>query len=577
MGVHYNGIQYYARSLLRVSVTPGLVRRYANAATHDDKPSPALRLSTSAILIPRSVKNIRPNDLLERISPVPRDEIARNNFCVFLVTPAFASWTLDDTVLGNDAFLAQAVHRVYAKGWQRKTGSLQVHILCAVVDKVPAGRTLKSETSLQAEIERFAEGPPASDTGFEGIAYATFPSNASKSSAFPASQDNGAIDFTIPTNTPGEEGALDDTWRLPLANTIFQTGRPTTMSFSSWDLNLETKSPILLRRNNISHHGINMSSSHVVSRNASVLSIPLSPLTFPRTADGCMGNIIRRVLGPEEESITASSELEKVVPQFFQARGEPARPTTVWALVIPKGKTKQLEMKTRRLLGMRILKSEKGADMMDVLWKRLWQAEDPWKTNTLVTTALAEGARLHRVLSGGGGWGKKAGLLSLDPVPIIEEASVPVEDATSDFSSPGDFSEALTPVLQDGDAIQFFVSPVLPDQLDEDKKMKWLKTLSKQGTVGLELGTVPSTIDSIPSQPQQHVETDAGYVAVFKNCFGALTEGGLTLTRRLTPQDLNQRPVLTTMIDVPYSRLWSVRLEDEESSTKHVAEVQLGT
>ncbi|KAH7380414.1 hypothetical protein DE146DRAFT_295650 [Phaeosphaeria sp. MPI-PUGE-AT-0046c] len=578
-GVHYNGIQCYAREIVRRSIAPGLVRRYVNAAPSDDKPSPALRLSTSAILIPRSVKNIRPVDLLDRITPLPRDEIARNNFCVFLITPAFATWMLDETALGDHTFLAQAVHRVYTKGLKRKTGHLQVQVLCAVVDKVPAGKSLKPGASLQEEIEQFATGPPVDGTGFEGIAYATFPSTASKPSAFPGSQDKGAIDFTLATHTPGEEGTLNDMWRLPLANTVFQTGRPTTMSISSWDLNLQAKTPILLKRRNISHHGINLSSTPAVSRTSSVLSIALSPLTFPRTADGCMGNIIRRVIGPEGESITASSELEKVVPQFYQARSEPARPTTVWALVIPKAKIKQLDSRTRRLLGMRIAKSEKGTDAMDVLWKRLWQAEDPWTRNTLVTTAIAEGARLHRVLSGGGGWGKKAGLLSLDPVPVTEEVPIQTDDATSEFSGPGDFSEALTPVLRDGDAIQFFISPGLHDQLDDDKKMKRLKLLARQGAGGVQLGTVPSTIDSVPGQSQQHIATDDGYVAVFKNSFGALTEAGLTLTRRLTPQDQNQRPVLTTMIDVPYSRLWSVGLEDGEGSTKHVetAEVQLGT
>lgn len=501
-----------------------------------------------------------------------RKDIAANRFCIILVTPSFAPWLVDDTTLGDNTFLAQAVRQIYQASFNSETfqrpiqDSCTVQVLCAVVDKLPAGRSIETGTSPQQVVEQCATG----DTGFEGLALATLPSVISRSSTSAPSQDKGAIDFTLSARTTDDKGIIYDTWRLPLANTVFQTGTPSTMFISNWHLDAESKSPILLDRQRISHHAIDLSFSELIPQTSSILNIPLLPLTLPRTTDGCMGNIIRRVIGPDgEESITASSELEKVVPEFFKARSEPARPVTVWALVIPKAKKVVLETRTKRLLGRRIARAEKGSDMYDLLWQRLWRTENPWRWNTLVTTALAEGARLHRVLSGGGGWGKKAGLLSLDPVPVAEEMPIRAEDASSGFDGPGDLSTALTPVVHEGDAIQFFIQS---EKLVDNKIVPSLRHASKHGTGGLELGTVPSTIDSIPEHSQQPATLDSSYIAVFENSFGALTEGGLILTRHLEPPRLAraQHAVYTTTIDVPYSRMWSVGLAEDKRSTKHV-------
>jgi hypothetical protein len=497
--------------------------------------------------------------------------VAANTFCVLLVTPAFSSWLLQD-----DIFVAKAIRRAYSKASTAPHQRLTIQSLCAVVDKLPAGRAFQPEVSLKDEVAQRSRVPPVGESGFEGVAFITLPADASFSSTSPRSPEKGAIDFAF--SGPGEgHYAFSDTWRLPLANTVFHTGVPTTMFLSTWDFQCQQKHLELVQRADVTHHGISATASvDIPRRHVSALSTPLMALTFPRKVEGCMGNIIRSVIGSEGESVTASSELERVVPQFFKARGEQAQPTTAWALILPKSKLSGAQQRTRKLLSNRLSSKEKASksQITDELWERTWKHSDSW--NRLVPIALAEGARLHRVLSGGGGWGKKAGLLSLDPVPINEEIPIRMEDATSDFDGPGDFSTALTPVVGDGDSIQFFISPTsLPNQAaaEETNKLELLKSLPKDGSCGWELGTVPSTVDSMPGGSWQHDGSDSKYVAVFRNTFGALAEGGMTLTRRI--QVKREEPlsvVATTTVDVPYSRFWTAQLADGQGASKDVGD-----
>jgi hypothetical protein len=538
------------------------VRAYAKAAS---EPFPPVQPLHSAILIPGSVKDAQPDVLVNHIEPLSPKDAAKNPFCVFLVTPSFAPWLLRDS-----AFIANAVKRVYS----RDPAITGVRTLCAVVDKLPAGRAIPAQVVLEDFLEQRTKNAPSGQVGYEGIAYAAFPASASVPSTSTPSPEKGAIDFTLSGQTA--EGTLySDVWRLPLANTVFQTGTTSTMSLSTWRFDPGKRALQLEKTADATHHGIEMPvSSADAGQRLSALSVPLVPLTYPRGVEGCMGNIIRRFIGPEGASVSASQELEKVVPQFFKARGEPVQPTTVWALVVPKSKMSIMRRRLRTQLLRRVTKKEKDTNVDDVVWERLWKGELVAST-ALVSRALAEGARLHRVLSGGGGWGKKAGLLSLDPVPVSEEIPIRMEDATSGFEGPGDFSSVLTPVVQDGDAIQFFISPAPPAQ-ETAHGLESLKALPKERSWGWELGTVPSTVDSIPGDSWQHAESGSPYLAVFRHSFGALAEGGMTLTQQRCDAPGGQLSVSSkTTIDVPYSRLWSVELAGKEGSTDDVGEQEV--
>jgi len=434
------------------------------------------------------------------------------------------------------------------------------------VDKLPVSRTLGNDGVLLRHVaEQRSIEPPAAGTGFEGMAYAILTPDQSLPSEHLPSSDNGAIDF-ITAQHFSTHSVYRDTLRLPLANTIFQTGTPTTMFRSKWETVARGRQHHvqLISKTNVSHHGLRLSSRVSCSELVTAFSIPLVPLTMPRVVEGCMGNIIRRVVDSEGQSVQASSELEGAVPRFFRSRGQPAQATVAWALVIPGLLRDTIASRTDHLLAA--LPTEDDSDNMrqEDMWERLWR-RDPPMWNNLVPEALAKGARLHRVLSGGGGWGKKAGLLSLDPVPANQATGSSGDALLEMVNDPKDFESTLTAVVRAGDSIQFFVSPKSDlvqgaSQLDSIKKLRSIPKDKADRPWGWEIGTVPSTMDSIPGDSWQHrpLQEDA-YPTVFRGSFGALTEGALTLTQHDTACDQNEsRMVNTTMVDVPFSRFWAV-------------------
>ncbi|KAH7385997.1 hypothetical protein BKA66DRAFT_67022 [Pyrenochaeta sp. MPI-SDFR-AT-0127] len=544
-------------------------RSYARQAKPSKSVSRPIVPLNSAIIIPASVPDARPADLIHFIQPVLRKHISKETFCVFLVTPSFAPWLLNDAV-----FLEKALHQAYSKLWcgsnETEPPPFQIRALCAVVDKLPTGRAFRSAATIGDEVARRMVEPPVAEAGFEGIAYATLPATASVSSTAPVSSDKAAIDFIVNEHT-ADGNKNSDVLRVPLANTVFQTGTATTMTFSTWKARSTTERLELVTKSSISHHGVRIAGrDRAVDRTVSALSIPLVPLTVPRRVEGCMGNIIRRVTGPEGNALTASSELEEVVPRFFKSRGESAQATTAWALVIPGPMSETMSLRTKKLLATLQTNSEVNHEGND-LWERLWQ-DDPPAWNTLVPTALAEGARLHRVLSGGGGWGKKAGLLSLDPVPTSDHAHQQSPgEIPSMLEDPQDFASTLTPVVQDGDFVQFFVSPGLGAGAggSEPNGLAEFLALPKQDIFGWEFGTIPSTVDSLPGGSWQHTNSTSNEVSVFKNTFGALAEGGLMLTQRILAKKGETASAMgATIVDVPFSRFWAVELSDKGGSNR---------
>ncbi|KAF1939721.1 hypothetical protein EJ02DRAFT_252521 [Clathrospora elynae] len=438
--------------------------------------------------------------------------------------------------------------------------------------QLPVGRAFPIGASLEEEISHRTTEPPMAGTGFEGIAYAMLPAAASVSSTAPLPSDHGAIDFVIAEHT-ADDKVFCDTLRLPLANTIFHTGRPTTMTLSTWKTHGKAEPLTLLSQSNISHHSLRLlghdpSMGHIIS----TLSIPLLPLTVPRRVEECMGNIIRRIVASDGEIVTASSELENVVPRFFRSRGQPAQATTAWALVIPAKLKKTISEKTDQLLTTLPTEGKDSKTNREESWERLWRSDPPvW--NTLVSKALAKGARLHRVLSGGGGWGKKAGLLSLDPVPA--KVSLSAGNLPPMLDDPEDFASTLIPVVRDGDSIQFFISPTsnLTAEAGKSDSLERLESTDKTKTWGWELGTVPSTVDSIPGESWQHASPASKHVTLFRGGFGALTEGGLTLTRHLKAnQGDKARSVDMTTVDVPFSRFWAVDVAEDRGGSDDVGE-----
>lgn len=498
----------------------------------------------------------QPEDLVAHIQPAERSRLTRDHFAVFFVTPSFSSWLLDDGV-----FLSKALRRAYAHVLDRDDQlPVRVHALCAAVDKLPTPEPVSIVDTLKAQASARMRGPPVRETGFEGMAYATLCFSDSIPSQPSVPDETAAISFVAPT-APDAPGAFVDILRLPLANTVFQTGSPTTMAYSIWEKGSGMRELTLKSKQDVTHHTIRMQDKGGTRHYTSTFAVPLVPLTVPRCVEASMGNILRRVTGPDGESVTASQELEHVVPRYFSTRGEPQQATTVWALIIPKHTMDSVSQKTNSLVKGSWDKAGLGLPVNeDDQWESLWKREPPlW--NDLVPTALSAGARLHRVLSGGGGWGKKAGLLSLDPITTTEDSSPTIPGIVD---GPEDLSSALRPVARDGDYIQFFIFPSskldVPGPLEME--FKRLQEVSDSERLwGWEFGTIPSTVDSPPTNSGQHDGSPSNDVFVFRHTFGALTEGGMTITRRHTPKTRDSPPLPHgSKIDVPFSRFSAVNI-----------------
>jgi hypothetical protein len=409
------------------------------------------------------------------------------------------------------------------------------------------------------------------------VAYTTLRPSDFQYRARTNQDEKGSITF-VNSGRSQTDGSYTDFVQLPLANTIFHTGKPTTMFLTTWkkaedsedlQLNFETELTELvlrLRRD----RGVEQQQA---------LAVPLIPMTVPRAVEGSMGNIIRRVIGADGRSTTASEELERVVNQYFKSRNEAPQAMSVWALVIPPVALKPVLHETEKLFAK--VSGKESADSRGVVsppWGRLWSS-DPPKWNDLVTVALSKGARLHRVLSGGGGWGKKAGLLSLDPSTTAEGLSAPlVQDYPGGNGEAMDLSSALGQVVHPGDSIQFFASPpapAIPQEKSSKNNRDQLAQLKRAPTHWMwEVGTIPSSTDELPNSSWQHRDS-SGKLEIYPipNSFGALSEGGMTVTRKLKLESGDSTAeVGTTKIDVPYSRFSSVNLRDQNGEESDLGE-----
>ncbi|KAF2709947.1 hypothetical protein K504DRAFT_466396 [Pleomassaria siparia CBS 279.74] len=546
------------------------VRSYAKKSAPTLATAKPITTINCATIIPSSV-SVSPDELIRHIRPIHESSevihkrhVHKHRFALFLLTPAFATWLLDDRT-----FLNKAVARLFDSipKTTPSTSLKDVHVLCAVVDKLPTPQPVG--TTEDAVLRRI-QNTLTRDLGHEGLAYATLRFADSLLLPHVATDEAGSISF-LTSKAPNDNDAYTETLRLPLANTVFQTGSPHTMIMTKWHRG-KTGSLVLHSKQNITHHGIVLfqKDSHVQS--ISALTIPLIPLCYPRLVMASMGNILRQIAGPQNEAVPASQNLERLVPKYLESRGESSQTLPVWALVIPKKALNSANLSTRKLL--RLVREENrtdGSSSSFDSFKALWRS-DPSKFNNLVMKSIEKGSRLHRVLSGGGGWGKKAGLLSLDPaISSTETESSISQKFSEELDGPGDLSSALHPVVHPEDSIQFFVSPSV-QQVDGDipgstsSKLRELTEMSAPWK--FEFGTIPSTIDALQSNSWQHNDSPASQVFVFPHSFGALAEGGMALRRNigLAATSLDSVSVVGgTKIDVPFSRFCSVDLKKRRS------------
>jgi hypothetical protein len=194
--------------------------------------------------------------------------------------------------------------------------------------------------------------------------------------------------------------------------------------------------------------------------------LPLRRLTKPRKVQEAMGNILRALEMPEGTPHGASRELEAGVDKYIQS-----------------------------------LPDNVGApERVDVFARLTTQEPSSPNPSELL---LSPGTRLHRVLSGGGGWGNKAGLLSLDP-----QGERDVQVFEQEFEARYDGTDAAHGgIVKTGEWVQFYVAENAPP-----------------AERGIQFGAVGKMEDT------RLVEDDiGGKERTIAGCFGGASEMGVDI------------------------------------------------
>ncbi|KHN96279.1 uncharacterized protein MAM_05865 [Metarhizium album ARSEF 1941] len=288
----------------------------------------------------------------------------------------------------------------------------------------------------------------------------------------------------------------NSTVTLPLARTTFHNNRASTLLISRYTL--ARGQPELKDRNKEQWQNIRITLNQPV-RSVTELELwaPLSPVTRARKITESFGNIVRGI-EISGKSMPASTELEDAVNTILgngKATESYQAPRGLWAVVSPEA-------------------SEAEALVLADAPNPAVSLEDTMaQQKALETTAryLQQqhqlGSRIYQVLSGGGGWGPKKGLLSLDPQQT--HFALSEEEEMERFMRTMDHSGFAPP----GAHIQFFIPAMAPPKITAS--------------------TATGIVFGVPLDIETSGEAGAapkGYLVA--NHFGALSSQGIYLSGR---------------------------------------------
>lgn len=360
-----------------------------------------------------------------------------------------------------------------------------------------------------------------------------------------AFQFDVSLNFRRTTEVP-QSSELDrpQTIRLPVANTIFRNGRTSTIKAQRWivdenvtGLTLRCAKSKWLDQQVLKISESNWFTSEVhrsLSSPADVsftkklferrlrLLIPLKPITEPRFIAAAMGNVIRGLYteGSSGTVIPASRELEPRIDQWISELGVENQTVEVWALIHPN--TNQ-------------------------------SSNVPSEENRIVRESVRNGSHLHKVLSGGGGWGNRQGLLALDPELDFDDApELSSIDVHEIIEPEAEKRRNLGQIVNLGDIVQFFVrNPQAPFAWPSPKQNTRDESCEFSELASIVFGTLPSTVDQMPLPEGTIVDESKFSPCIYAwGHFGMLSEQGMSLTTTMTNGQSSQ-----TKIDVPYTKL----------------------
>ena len=461
---------------------------------------------------------------------------------VLLVTPSHIE------LLKNDAALIPEIVR---QAFNSHEIGQEFHVLAAVVDRVTHSRPKFPEPFKFLKV--------AKRDGDEGISVCILESETGAPDLWARArkqpgaketmsiQQRSTISFLLQPRPEMLEARVNEIppqpvtsrlIQLPVANTLFHNGKTSTILAQRWVVTSAqgSRSELRLTEEMSLPQQLLYIASLFDSRSQPaqyLLSVPLKQITPPRIVGAAMGNIVRTIhIGENSNnSVPASTELETAVARVSRASRPQGGIVGIWALVTPR---------------------ENRNFQPYVRPARLHQH------------AIDFGSRLHKVLSGGGGWGNKQGLLALDP---DTEYSKDIEALREEFGDGEDLEaeklEALGQVVKPGDVVSFWGHF---SRFTEKRSFPCIqppRSWKMTSPPSVAFGTVPSTMDLVPSSDARSAnDTAASSYTLIMNHFGMFSELGLSMkVSTIGPRDRNglgTEPVgsvVQTKLDIPYSRI----------------------
>ena len=347
-----------------------------------------------------------------------------NPLIVILATPSLTR--IFDT---NNNFIKRFIERAYGNAGS----GLSVDVLGAVVDQI----SLPAAPPRSGPLEVYYGHPYM--TGMEGLSFLVTTGKAAMLNPWGGSQRSHS-----PSHEPGEtkeevptlsfdlhthndfskrvagkyvDPLVQHSIQLALANTTFRNGKSSTLVGQAWTTQKSSSNHTiakLVRERSMHEASIRIQLDDSYTQ--------LKPdfqrwhyLTPPRLVSQSAGNVIRTLkaqMGLLGE-IPASEELEAAVSQrIFRPGNEPPEFYEVWAQVTPKERRTNLP------------------------------------SNKSLPESLEAGDRFFKVLSGGGGWGQKRGLIALDSESTFGSSEQPADIESKPFQD----------LIRQGDVVRFIAT-----------------------------------------------------------------------------------------------------------------------
>jgi hypothetical protein len=242
-----------------------------------------------------------------------------------------------------------------------------------------------------------------------------------------------------------------------------------------------------------------------------------------------MGNVLAEI-EIDGKSVPASQELEETVTKHVAS--EPGGgPVLVYALIRPPGMRPATEQ------------AKKAAVR---------------RSNYRILSAIWRGARLHKVTGGGGGWGKKKGLLSLDTAVDSKagEAQTMLLPDLDDDDGSTPFEMKSQAMIPEGSTIQFLIHKKKPQPMvhvsNPEARPSWDKIRARKWVFG---SASPTEHPERPAGKESTLHDFAG-VKFFPDFFGMLSYGNVSLGSDETPT-----PAERYIPDSPPLRAFRSRLD----------------